>query len=320
MTKIVSAFSILAIVLGALYAGSAEAQSHAWVSGGGNDGNPCTRTQPCATFNAAFPVAGPGGEIDVLDSGDFGPLVIYHAITIANDGAGTASITPSGSTPAINIVAGAADAVVLRGLNFDGVNSQASAVQFLQGGSLLIDHCTIEGFSNPALELNPLFQATLWVTDTVLANDGNSASAAVSMFAQNSGNRGLTAHLERVQILHATGNAIRVDGTGSTRSIDVELRDVTADASTGTGIVALSSANHGVVNLMADNVTSSHNAGYGLRAVGTNASVYLSRSVITDNGVGVAASSGGEVFSYGDNRFAANTSGDGTAPTPIGPK
>jgi hypothetical protein len=72
--------------------------------------------------------------------------------------------------------------------------------------------------------------------------------------------------------------------------------------------------------VMADNVTSSHNAGYGMRAVGATASIVLSRSAITDNSVGIGVLSGGTIFSYGDNRFAGNTGGDGVTPTPIGLK
>ena len=71
--------------------------------------------------------------------------------------------------------------------------------------------------------------------------------------------------------------------------------------------------------IYADNVLATGNAGYGMRAVGGTAAIFLNRSIITNNAVGVYASSGGVVYSYGDNYFAGNTSGDG-APTPIGLK
>jgi hypothetical protein len=74
------------------------------------------------------------------------------------------------------------------------------------------------------------------------------------------------------------------------------------------------------VSIVADNVTSSHNAGYGFRAVGGTSRVYLSRSVSENNGVGIGEEAGGVVYSYGDNRFAGNTGGDGVAPTPVGLK
>jgi hypothetical protein len=119
--------------------------------------------------------------------------------------------------------------------------------------------------------------------------------------------------------LHATGNGVRADSTVGPGAIDVALHDVTVDgASGGSGIVAVSMTSGGpTVKLVADNVMSSHNAGYGFRGIGGTASIYLRRSTIEDNGVGVGASSGGQIFSYGDNGFAGNISGDGVTPTPI---
>ena len=320
MTKV----GFIAIILGALLcAGAAEAQaSRTWVSGssGASDSNPCTRAQPCATFSGAYGKTSAGGEIDVLDGGDFGPLTIQHALTIANDGAGTAAITPA-STDAVHINAGPADAVVLRGLNLNGVTTFAPGISFVNGGSLLVDHCKIQGFqAGSAIYFAANNAAKLWVRDTVLSNDGNSGNASVWIVPQSGGVA--TVHLEGVQILNAVGNGIRVDGTTSGAGpIDVELHDVTVDAASGgSGIVAVAPTTGGpTVKIVADDVTSSHNAGYGFRAVGGRASVYLSRSVIENNGVGIGESTGGVVYSYGDNRFANNTS-DGVAPTPIGLK
>jgi hypothetical protein len=155
------------------------------------------------------------------------------------------------------------------------------------------------------------------VKDSVLLNDGAASNASL-WIAPTLGAK-VTAYLERVQILNAIGNGIRVDSTqGGSGSLDVELHDVAVDAASGgSGIVAVS--NGQTVRIVADGVTSSHNAGYGFRAVGGGASVTLSRSVIENNGVGIGVSSGGVVYSYGDNRFAGNAS-DGVAPTPIGLK
>ena len=322
MTKI----GFIPIILGALlYAGAADAQaSRTWVSTAGSDSNSCIRSSPCATFFGAYTKTLAGGEIDVLDGGDFGPLTIGHAITIANEGAGTAAITPPDSTvPAIQVNAGS-DAVVLRGLTLNGVNSTNAGVSLLSG-SLLIDHCTIQVFhSQPGISFmasNAPSAATLWLKDTVLLNDGASSSGSIYVFGQPAadGTPPVTVHLERVQILHAIGNGIRVDGVGGTRPIDVELHDVTVDgASGGSGVVAVSQTSGGpTVKLVADNVTSSHNAGYGFRAVGGTSSIYLSRSLSENNGVGVGAASGGVVFSYGDDRLANNTGGNGVTPTAV---
>src|SRR5260370_34927307 len=97
MTKIISSFSAIAITLSVLlHAGAADATTYfrTWVSGTGSDSNPCTRAQPCLTFYQAYGVTAVGGEIDVLNGGDYGILNIRHALTIASAGAGTASTTP----------------------------------------------------------------------------------------------------------------------------------------------------------------------------------------------------------------------------------
>src|SRR5579859_7646518 len=159
MTKITAAFCLVAIALGILlHTTAADAQSlRTWVSGLGNDSNPCTRTAPCATFATAYANTAAGGEIDILDGGEFGGLTgvqaIYHSITIANDGTGTA--TANGG---LFIIAPSTDTVVLRGLNFSGAAGDANSPGLLVkgGGALVIDHCTFHDFpAVPAIEFFP---------------------------------------------------------------------------------------------------------------------------------------------------------------------
>src|SRR5260370_9338347 len=70
-----------------LWAGSAQAQAtRTWVSGVGDDANPCSRTAPCKTFAGAISKTAIGGEIDALDPGGFGAVTITKGITI--DGGG----------------------------------------------------------------------------------------------------------------------------------------------------------------------------------------------------------------------------------------
>src|SRR5271154_130336 len=94
--------------LGALFvAGLATAPAHAqatrtWVSGVGDDVNPCSRTAPCKTFAGAISKTAAAGEIDVLDPGGFGALTITKAITLDGGGGQVASILVSG-TPGITV-------------------------------------------------------------------------------------------------------------------------------------------------------------------------------------------------------------------------
>src|SRR5580704_16938040 len=74
---------------------SAQA-ARTWVSGVGDDANPCSRTAPCQTFAGAFAKTSAGGEIDCLDPGGFGALEITHAISIICDGVSNGGVSVAG--------------------------------------------------------------------------------------------------------------------------------------------------------------------------------------------------------------------------------
>src|SRR5215471_17180153 len=75
-----------------------------WVSGVGDDANPCSRTAPCKTFPGAISKTAAGGEINVLDPGGFGGVTITKSISILAEGV-SAGVLVSG-TNAIVISAG----------------------------------------------------------------------------------------------------------------------------------------------------------------------------------------------------------------------
>src|SRR4051794_31626686 len=56
--------------------------THTWVSGVGDDINPCSRTAPCKTFAGAIGQTDAGGEISCLDPGGYGNVTIAQSITI----------------------------------------------------------------------------------------------------------------------------------------------------------------------------------------------------------------------------------------------
>src|SRR5579875_1931088 len=106
-----------------LPSGPAQAQaSRTWVSGVGDDANPCSRTAPCKTFAGAISKTTAGGEIDALDPGGFGTLTITKAITIDGGGGQVASVLAAG-TPGMTINdSTTTDVVILRNLRFDGIS------------------------------------------------------------------------------------------------------------------------------------------------------------------------------------------------------
>ena len=318
MTRIVNSFSIIAAILTVLLcAGAAQAlEFRTWVSGLGNDTGQCTRAAPCQTFSVAYSKTAVGGEIDVLDTGEYGNLVIQHAITIASDGAGTGGILNPGGA-GIVIEAGATDAVILRGLEINGLGTGIGGVVFDTGGSLLVDHCKMYGFQGnfgqvtAGITFQPNGASKLWVTDSVISNNGISTTGNVLIRPQAGGS--VAAQFERVQIVGAIGNGVRVDGTtGGAGATELELHDVVVDGSSESGIVGVSASGGAAVTIIADNVTASNNVGYGVRSYGGTSIVYLSRSTVTGNNIGVGVSSGGVLISYSDNRIRGNLNSDGS--------
>src|ERR1700716_2523461 len=99
--------------------------SRTWVSGVGDDANPCSRTAPCKTFAGAISKTAASGEIDVLDPGGFGALTITKGITIDGGGGQVASVLVAG-TNGIVVSAGTTDVITLRNLRINGLAGTAS--------------------------------------------------------------------------------------------------------------------------------------------------------------------------------------------------
>src|ERR1700752_614784 len=103
-----------------LFASLAHAQTRTWVSGVGDDVNPCSRPAPCKTFAGAISKTAAGGEINALDPGGFGAVTITKSMTIDGSGGSMAGVLVSG-TNGIVINPGADDGGALRNLGIKGL-------------------------------------------------------------------------------------------------------------------------------------------------------------------------------------------------------
>src|SRR5499427_2256944 len=157
-----------------------------WVSGVGDDANPCSRTAPCKTFAGAISKTAPGGEIDALDPGGFGALTITKAITIDGGGGQVASVLVSG-TNGIVVQAGPNDVVILRNLRINGIGSGFNGIRFLSGKDLNVENCYIFGFTQNGIDiaLNQATPASVHVIDSVLKNNGGTGIRATNAVAPN---------------------------------------------------------------------------------------------------------------------------------------
>lgn len=139
-----------------------------WVSGVGDDVNPCSRTAPCKTFAGAISKTAAGGEINVLDPGGFGAVTITKSITIRSDGI-EAGILVTG-TNGIVINAAATDRVVLEGLDFEGLGTGLSGINILQAREVVVRNSTIRNFSVAGITLNTSTKSGLTIENTRIIN------------------------------------------------------------------------------------------------------------------------------------------------------
>jgi hypothetical protein len=172
-----------AVALGALLAGllpsSALAQAtRTWVSGTGDDANPCSRAAPCKTFAGAFFKTAVGGEINAQDPGGFGAVTITHAVTISVTGVGAGVLVTSGN--GITVSAGSTDRVTLRGLDINGAGTAGTSqagVNAVSVGTLRVERSQIYGFVNGVNFQPTNAGARLIVQDTQI--HGNSGDGIV---------------------------------------------------------------------------------------------------------------------------------------------
>jgi hypothetical protein len=156
-------------------AGPMAAQAtRTWVSGVGDDANPCSRTAPCKTFAGAISKTAAFGEINVLDPGGFGALTITKSITIDGSGGSIAGVLVNSNGISIN--AQPTDTVILRNLDINGVQSGSSlkGIAFLAGLKLVIEHCNVYGFTQRNISIETsTSNAQVMISDVTSHNGTN---------------------------------------------------------------------------------------------------------------------------------------------------
>ena len=196
----------LALTLGTLMGSSlAYAQaSRTWISGVGDDVNPCSRTAPCKTFAGAISKTLAGGEISVLDPGGFGGVTVTKSITLSGEGALSSILVANTNGVLIN---GANVFVTLRNLSIFGpAGAGLVGVKLLNGAALIVDHVSISGFQtgiettvgnatviNSAITLNSLFAVhalggSITVENSTLATNGVAVQAETGATVRLSNN------------------------------------------------------------------------------------------------------------------------------------
>lgn len=274
------AAAAVAITVGFVASDALAAAQRTFVRSDGIDSNACSILQPCRSFGAALLKTSVGGEIIVLDSAGYGPVVINQSVSI---------VAPSGIYAGVSVSAGdgiaingdAAAKVVLRGLTVNGLGGN-EGIHLLQGARLHIEACEISNMTGNGISVESA-GAEVFINDSIVRDNGASgiivtaiANVVIDRLHSERNNNGIFAENGNVTVRDSvvsrnTFYGIAIDTVGSASTLAVE--------------------NSMIVGNFAD----------GIRAISQAAGtldVVVTRNVIVDNdwGVAVAGFSVGKVY------------------------
>src|SRR5258705_4064410 len=152
-----------------------------WVSGVGDDVNPCSRTAPCKTLAGAISKTATGGEINILDPGGFGAVTITKSITI--DGGGVIGSILSSGTNGI-IVNAPNSLVTIRNFSINGTGTTLgpNGIRVLAVKKLNVENCILSNFSGNGIDFNSTTAADIMINNTTIQN----ASIGISIVGPSS--------------------------------------------------------------------------------------------------------------------------------------
>jgi Right handed beta helix region len=197
-----------------------------WVSGVGDDANPCSRTAPCKTFAGAISKTATGGEINVLDPGGFGAVTITKALTIRSDHF-EAGVLVSG-TNGIVVAAGSTGRVVLEGLDIEGLGTGLNGVDILSGQAVYIIRCSIRSFSQNGVNVVSSTAGTrVFIRDSFIERNAGGVNVQGAGVANS-------ASISNTLIDGNTSFAVQVNGASNAIAI---VQSILAGSPTGVSVL-----------------------------------------------------------------------------------
>jgi hypothetical protein len=290
---------------------TSQAQAQAtrtWVSGTGDDVNPCSRTAPCKTFAGAISKTADCGEIDALDPAGYGTITITKGIKI--DGGGgeagqVASILASG-VPGVSVSNSSATchAVVLRNLDINGIQSGTIGVNVTSsttaGNSTSLENVDIENFTSFCLDVEATGRQNVQAYNT---NFENCTAGGIKSNTVASGGG-----VNRITIMKSTVMRNGGPGVWSSANSDfaVHNSDIVGNGNGG----ALADAS--TAKLFLDQVQVTNNQGAGVHSTNSAITTVTQSTIAYNNGFGFLADVSGQILTGNNNWLNSNASGDGS--------
>jgi len=274
------------------FASMAEAQAtRTWVSGVGDDVNPCSRTAPCKTFAGAISKTATNGEINCLDPAGYGAVTITKSITIdCEDTQGSILASLVNGV----ILNGASIDVRLRGLSINGAGNGINCVRVLGSGTvkLTLDEVVCSGFATHGISV----ETSTGSSKIVVFNSSfrNNAGNGINTFVTGTGSTTIAVD---GSLFANNGVAVNLGSaaTGSVHDSVVSNNTTGLQASSATSI--LSAKDNQIV----------HN-GTGISAL-SGCTIRIGGNLVTGNNIGL---SGTNIFTWGGNFVDGNPGGNGT--------
>jgi hypothetical protein len=287
-----------------------------WVSGLGDDANPCSRTAPCKTFAGAISKTFINGEIDALDPGGFGTINITKSLTI--DGGSTFASILASNTTGVTVNVGAGNAndpkrrVTLRHLTINGTGSSGTVgtntglkgINVVAANQVFVENCYIQNFSQEGINTSQLTESGdyLSVKDTNITdcNVGVNVSTTTGF---------IVGEMENVRIEKMASHGVQLGAGGNMKAVNCTVNFSGGD---GFSIGAVSNASVVVERCF----IGSNNVG--IRNGSTGSTVDLSNTSLVQNVTALATSSGaagGGINSHGNNQIIGTV---GVTPNPVG--
>ena len=276
-------FSFVALVFA--FASVAQAQAtRTWVSGVGDDANPCSRTAPCKTFAGAISKTATNGEINCLDPAGYGAVTITKSLTIdCEDTQGSILASLVNGV----IVNSSTAHVKLRGLSINGAGNGINCVRVIAAASVVLDEVVCANFSQHGVSVensSGVLKLAIW-NSSFRNNTGN----GVNTFETGTGSAQVAIETS-LFVLNGVGVNTGAATTASIADSIVSQNTTGIQAGNATSIIAAK-----------DNQVTQNGTGFSTLA---GATIRLGGNLVSGNGTGL---SGGNLFSFGQNFVDGNS-------------
>ena len=305
-------------VLGAMFvplldAAPVQAQAtRTWVSGVGDDVNPCSRTAPCKTYAGAISKTATNGEINCLDPGGFGALTITKSISVVCDYT-EGGVLAAGSNGFIINIGVAGSIVTLKGQDVECVGTGLNGIRVLGVGTVVhihkvqIRNCRGSA-TGSGIDIRPTGGTTeVYIADSYITDNGTTSTTG-GILIRPTGSASTNVSINNVQ-LENNSSGIRLDGAGSTGPSNLSVRNSVVAGSTNNGITVTTTL--GALAALVNNTAVLFNAGTGVNVNGAAATGRIGSSTITGNVTGVSATASGNLRTFSTNQIRGNLA-DGT--------